>query len=239
MGIRVVTFDVGETLLRPFPSFGQIVIDCCQNAGEALKTERSLALEAYANSYFANMRRRGGTFSLSLDQSRQVWTDIYRGFLIGEKIPADRAQQLTEKIYARFLEHDTYRLFDDALPVLRALRERGFVIGVASNWETWLPGLLNSTGISQLLDFQIISGFLGYEKPDRRVFEAVIDASKSIPASILHVGDSLTSDVGAARDAGLESVLLDRFSRHLDTPVRRISTLEELLQFPDLSTAAE
>ena len=199
--------------------------------------ERSVALEHYANSYFVAMRRRGETFSLSLQRSHQVWTDIYRGFLTGERIPAVRADDLSERIYARFLIHETYLVYDDALPALRALRTRGFVIGVASNWETWLPGLLDSSGISPLLDFQIISGVLGYEKPDRRLFEAVIAASKTTPSSILHVGDSLTSVVLAARDVGLETVLLDRNRRHLDPPVRRISALTELLLFPDLSSA--
>jgi putative hydrolase of the HAD superfamily len=236
MTLRVVTFDVGETLLRPFPSFGQVVVECCRMAGEALAADRSPVLEEYANSYFAAMRRRGETFSLSLDQSRHVWTEIYRGFLTGERLPADRAAALAQRIYAKFLEHETYRVYEDALPTLQALRTRGFVIGVASNWETWLPGLLDSSGISPLLDFQIISGFVGYEKPDRRLFEAVIAASRNAPSSILHVGDSVISDVLAAEATGLETVLLDRNHRVLDMSVRRISSLQELLLFPDLTS---
>lgn len=235
MPVRVVSFDVGETLLRPYPGFGRIVLDCCRNEGEAFADDRVPAIEAYADSYFADLRRRGKTFSLSPTQSRRVWTDIYREFLASENVPADRAIFLTERIYATFLAHTSYRLFDDVLPVLRALRDRGFRIGVTSNWESWLPGLLVTTGLSPLLDFQIVSGEVGYEKPDRRIFDAAVTASRVDPSSILHVGDSLASDVRGAVAAGLGAILLDRFDRHASSEWRRIAALHDLLELPELA----
>jgi putative hydrolase of the HAD superfamily len=235
MPIRVVSFDVGETLLRPYPGFGQIVLNCCRDEGDVLDDDRAAALERYSEAVFADLRRKGETFSLTLEQSRQVWTGIYRGFLVSEGFSAERAAYLTERIYHRFLDHSSYRLFDDALPTLADLRDRGLQLGVISNWESWLPGLLVTTGLGQYLSFQIVSGQVGFEKPDPRIFRAAIAAAGVDPASVLHVGDSPTSDVQGAISAGLSAVLLDRLDRNPNHGGHRISTLSALFDLPELA----
>lgn len=232
--IQVVSFDVGDTLLRPFPSFGEVVQRCCADAGETLPPDSTTRLLTLADAHFARLRQSGLAYSLDPNVSRQAWSVLYRQFLEGEGVPLERVGALTELIYRTFLEPSTYRLFDDALPALRACRERGFRVGVVSNWEAWLPRLLRHLEIDHLLDFTVVSGIEGREKPDPGIFEVAAAVAGVSADRILHVGDSLTGDVHAAEAAGFRAVLLDRTGRHDGTGVRRVSGLLELLDLPEL-----
>jgi putative hydrolase of the HAD superfamily len=142
---------------------------------------------------------------------------------------------LSSRIYVTFLDHRSYELYDDALPVLRELKDRGFKIGITSNWESWLSELLVAKNLSDLVDFAAISGVVGFEKPDRRLFEEAIRAADLPAGAMLHVGDSLVADVQGAMAAGLRAILLDRGGRRPKPQVRTVSSLRDLLLLPDLA----
>jgi putative hydrolase of the HAD superfamily len=228
--IRAISFDVGQTLLRPYPSFGEVVVRRCAQAGETFGTEAVGQVEVLADAYFADLRRAGVTYSHSEDLSREVWLGLYRRFLAGQAIAAHRVEELAEQIYATFLDHQTYRLYDDAIPTLQACRAIADLrVGVTSNWEPWLRDLLISTGLEPFLDFRIISGAVGFEKPHPRIFELAAEAAGVAPNEILHIGDSLTSDYHGALAAGFQAVLLDRDSHYHDDEARRITSLAEVM----------
>lgn len=237
--IRVISFDVGETLLRPYPRFGERLVQCCRESGQQLPIDAEKHLETFASTYFSTLRRSGSTYSRSEDESRRAWLGLYQSFLAHQGVPRSVIPSLAERLYGTFTDPSTYRLFDDAWPVLTELRDRGFSIGVISNWEGWLTKLLEACGVARLLDFSAISGVVGYEKPDPRIFHWAIDAALVAPSEILHVGDSPRDDVAGARQVGLEAVLLDRHGRHVDAEVRRVVSLRELLDFPELSGLQE
>lgn len=229
MAIRAVSFDVGATLLRPYPSFAEIVLRCCREAGSPLPDCAGAEADAYADRFFGALQRRGETYSDSEERSRQIWTDLYHGFLLTQGIAPELAGPLALQLFATFIDHASYRLYDDALPTLEAVRARGYRIGIISNWESWLVGLLRSVGVEPYAEFQAISGIIGHEKPSRVIFDHAVVAAGVRHGEILHVGDSLTSDYEGATAAGLRAVLLDRDGRHADAAVPRITALPHLL----------
>jgi putative hydrolase of the HAD superfamily len=235
--IQAITFDVGETLLRPYPSFGHLVAACCAEAGRPLPDDATPSIEAFADDYFTALRQHGEAYSASEAASRRTWITLYQRFLRLHGL-GDAVDAVAERIFQRFLDYQSYRLFDDALPALAACRARGFRVGIVSNWEAWLVGMLEANGVAAQVDFSIISGVIGYEKPDPRIFAAAVDAAGVAPAEILHIGDSLVSDVHGAHAAGLQAVLLDRAGRYAGVAARRVTTLSELLASPDLRDAS-
>jgi putative hydrolase of the HAD superfamily len=100
--------------------------------------------------------------------------------------------------------------FDDACPVLLALRERGLRLVVVSNWDCSLEEVLAEIGLRPLVDAVVTSAEVGAAKPDRRIFEAGLAAAGCAAPEALHVGDSLENDVAGARAAGIPALLLDR-----------------------------
>ena len=120
--------------------------------------------------------------------------------------------------------------YADAAPALRALRDGGLRLVVASNWDCSLPDALAATGLGPRLDGTITSAQAGAAKPDPSIFRAAL-AAAGVPASAaVHVGDSPREDVEGARAAGIEPILVLRGRGAAPPDVRTIRSLDELVE---------
>ncbi|HZR98322.1 MAG TPA: HAD-IA family hydrolase [Chloroflexota bacterium] len=206
--IRAVFFDVGGTLAYPHPSFHGVIARVLGEHGVHVTAEQVRAAEPKVWEAVEAYWARGGNFTRSDAESRRFWYWVYETFLrlLGEPNPGE----LPQRLYAEFIRHETYRLYPDSLPALEALRARGVLLGVISNWEEWLEQLLLHLQIHTYFASRTISGTAGVEKPDPRIFALALESLGVAPEEAAHVGDSLHHDVEGARRAGLTPVLIDR-----------------------------
>lgn len=101
--------------------------------------------------------------------------------------------------------------YDDALPAVAALRERGAAVGLVTNTDaTSLARLRRSYPVDDAFDAVVASCEVGALKPAPAMFEAALDRLEARAAATAMVGDSPRSDVGAARRLGMRAVLVDR-----------------------------
>ncbi len=121
------------------------------------------------------------------------------------------------ELYARFARGDAYRVFPEVPGVLAALAARGVPLGVVSNWDGRLPGVLADLGLARFFDVVVVSYEVGVEKPHPAIFERALDALGLPPEQVLHVGDRVREDVEGALALGMEALLLVR----PDTPEGR------------------
>jgi len=98
----------------------------------------------------------------------------------------------------------------EALPTLRALRERGLTVGVISNFDHRLYRILGGLGLRPSFDSVTISSEAGFAKPSTRIFETALERHRLAPSEALHIGDSEHLDLAGASAAGLVAVLLNR-----------------------------
>jgi putative hydrolase of the HAD superfamily len=103
-----------------------------------------------------------------------------------------------------------FRPYEDAVPALRALRQDGHALVVASNWDCSLPDWLAPAGLLELVDGVVTSADVGAAKPDPRVFRRALELAGVAAGEAVHVGDSLDKDVWGARAAGIRAVLVLR-----------------------------
>jgi putative hydrolase of the HAD superfamily len=118
-------------------------------------------------------------------------------------------------------------LFEDALPVLRGLKEIGLRLGVISDWQKGLTHFCDELGIGEYLDVVVASADVGYQKPDARLFETARRRIDVDAREILHVGDRV-EDVEGAEAAGFSAALLVRRGTRPAGQVPVIATLREL-----------
>jgi putative hydrolase of the HAD superfamily len=103
---------------------------------------------------------------------------------------------------------------------------------VVSNWDSYLPALLEGLGLARRFQAVAVSAIEETGKPDAEIFHRAC-ARLSVGASeALHVGDSVREDYEGARAAGLTALLLDRQDRHRDIE-QRIASLAELPRWLD------
>jgi putative hydrolase of the HAD superfamily len=103
----------------------------------------------------------------------------------------------------------------DQLPALAATGAR---IAIVSNSDGTVEERLREEGICQVgpgpgvtVDAVIDSAAVGIRKPDPRIWEPALAATGARAEEAIHVGDSLVTDVGGARAAGIRPIHFDPF----------------------------
>ena len=70
--------------------------------------------------------------------------------------------------------------------------------------------LLDDCGFRTHLDALAISDAIGFRKPRAEIFEAVLAELSVAPEETLHVGDSLSADIGGAAPLGIRTAWITR-----------------------------
>ena len=226
MKVDIVFFDAGDTLLHAHPSFAELFARTCQRAGHPTTAADVEAVQHGLGSHMIEVAYESGIEnpSLSYEASRKFWTTLYRLLLRKMELP----ESLSEDLVDVFSDSSSYRLFDDAAPVLHRLRVDGYRIGLISNFESWLDELLIELELGETFDVKVISGLEGVEKPDPRIYEAALSRAGVEPRAAVHVGDSIKFDIEPADRLGMRPLLLDRGGRYEGSGWPRISSLEDL-----------
>ena len=170
------------------------------------------------------------------------------------KLKNDCARILAESIraqnYPLDLSHEAFleilnaalvfRVFPDVREALETLRARGVAMGVLSNWDGSLRGVLRDLDLFQFFDFVLISAEAGVQKPAREFFEVALQQARVEYSTLqtrdcFYVGDHYEGDIEGARNAGMTPVWLVRDERDFasgemreDDEVLRIRELGEL-----------
>ncbi len=101
------------------------------------------------------------------------------------------------------------RLYDDALPFLRALRARGVRTAIVSNCDENTRPLLVSLGVAALADALVLSCEVGVAKPDARIFRYALGRLGVTVDTAVFVDD--TADFcTAAESLGLSAMQIVR-----------------------------
>ena len=112
--------------------------------------------------------------------------------------------------------------------VLSDLKSR-YQLGLVSNGNTY-P---DRVGLGDIFSFVILAQECGFAKPDPRIFDLALARSGCNAGQVVHVGDSLQSDILGANRYGIRSVWLNPGGAPNDTgvtPDHEISNLRELLE---------
>jgi putative hydrolase of the HAD superfamily len=77
----------------------------------------------------------------------------------------------------------------------------------------------------------ITSESAGYRKPDPRVFEFALDKAGASKQESIMIGDNLTTDIGGARNAGIDQVFFNPDKRiHQEKITHEIQNLGQLME---------
>jgi putative hydrolase of the HAD superfamily len=213
--IEAVTFDVGGTLIDPWPSVGHVYAAVAARHGvksaTAAELTRRFTAAWKATKHFGYRKA---------DWARLV------DLTFAELCERPPSETFFDELYLRFEQPDAWRVYDDARPALRALRDLGLKLGIVSNWDERLLPLLERLGLLDHFSATAVSHAVGFAKPAAQIFQAVAADFRLEPARVLHVGDSCAMDFLGAQAAGMAAVWLRRGSR--PAADHEISSLEDL-----------
>ena len=203
--IRAVSFDVGGTLIEPWPSVGHVYAEIAEQFGIT-----GIAPEAL-NRQFADAWKARRSF----DYSRDAWRDLVNHSFAG-LCPTPPSRDCFDAMYDVFATTKPWRLFDDVLPTLDAVKARGWKLAIISNWDERLRPLLVELRLLKHFDAVVISHEAGCMKPAPELFRHAAERLGLPTGAVLHIGDSRKEDYHGAQAAGMKALLLDRHSGQAD-----------------------
>mgnify|MGYP005845406971 CR=1 FL=1 len=203
-----VTFDAAGTLIRPRLPVGVIYSEVARRYGascEAAELERRFwrAFRAAPPLCFPRAAEEEREA-----RERQWWEQIVRQVFEG-CAPSDFSAFFSE-LYATFARPETWAVFPDVLPAFSGLRARGVRLGVVSNFDGRLEGILTGLRLRLWLDVVVTSSQAGAAKPSPEIFHVAARKLALPPERLWHVGDDRVEDVAGAEAAGLRAFLIDR-----------------------------
>jgi len=209
VSVRAVFFDVGNTLLFPYPSVSEV---CRQVLARVGHVRDLSAIDEYmplVDAYYEDRYREDDTFWTDEDETSAVWVGMYSLLCRKLGIEAD-AEQIARGVYDEFGDPARWRPYDDVRPAFERLRAQGLRLGLISNWDSRLASIISGLDLAPLLDTVVSSAEVGLRKPDPRIFELACERLGVSPQESAHVGDHHYADLVGARAVGMRAVLIDR-----------------------------
>jgi len=124
----------------------------------------------------------------------------------------------------------TAYLFDDVIDTLIALRPK-YKLAILSNGNSSSQRRkLATINIDHLMDYTLVSGEFGVNKPDPLIFQHVAAQLAVEPHECVYIGDNYQIDVLGSKNAGMQSIYVDRYNQPQKDTLT-IHHIKELLNY--------
>jgi putative hydrolase of the HAD superfamily len=165
---------------------------------------------------------------------RRWWRAIVRSTFLATDSTAvfEDFDGFFDALYREFSLPETWRPKSGCHAMLAELRRRGVALGVVSNFDRRLYGLLDDLKIAPLVDTIVLPSEAGAEKPAPEIFEFALSRLDTTAAASVFVGDSQAEDIHGARAVGIRTIDATSLANFDDFPDR----LEQLTANPAEST---
>lgn len=218
--LKAVFFDAVGTLITTQVPVGRTYAEFARKHGAEISEDQ--VRDAFRES-FARQEKRDGHDGWRTDENRER----YRWRTIVEEIVPANADACFADLWEYFSQPAAWQVHPEASRVLNELDDRGLTVGIASNFDSRLNHVL--AGWPDLRVVQprcVVSSLVGWRKPAKEFFAAVVQTAACSPEEILFVGDDLRNDIHGATAAGLKAVLFD--------PEGRVEGGQRIRQLRDL-----
>mmetsp|Transcript_8811 Transcript_8811/g.11108 ORF Transcript_8811/g.11108 Transcript_8811/m.11108 type:complete len:254 (-) Transcript_8811:1513-2274(-) len=121
-------------------------------------------------------------------------------------------------------------VFPGVLDTLRRLKARGYVMVSCTNGNADIRSVPE---LHSIFDHHVSAETVGAAKPHVLPFEKVLELTGASPEEVLHIGDSLTSDVRGANNVGMHAIWVNRNTtdenNEATATIRCVSEIEQVL----------
>ena len=160
-------------------------------------------------------------------EKSQMLVDRYRKFLDYKNVEGD-AERLNS-LYAKHLSEQGC-LLPGAKEGLLQLKSKYRLHLITNGNVNTQKGRLKAAGLEGFFDNEFISDEVGFRKPQKEFFDHALKVSGANKSTTVVVGDSPSSDILGAQNAGLDAILFDV----KNTAVCPYPYLVKIFTWPDL-----
>ena len=216
--LRAVLFDVDFTLVKPGPDLGpEGYRRMAARFGFDLDPSR---YDEARHAALETLERHP-----ELEHDEEVWVLFTERIIRGMGGDSDRAYEAAAELTRAWEDAGNFELYDDVLPTLVHLRERGLRLALVSNTARDLDLFVVHHALD--VDAAVSSRAHGKVKPHESIVRAALERLGIGAEEAAMVGDSPEDDIDGARALGIRPFLIDRDGRFPDAD-GRLTDLREL-----------
>jgi len=228
--IKAVCFDFYNTLATYDPPREQVHVNIAGEFGVNVEEKALFKSFSVADMYYRDENIRQPIDKRTQEEKIAFYVDyatkIFSG--AGAEISKDIALQILAKLRTYNWK---FKVYEDTLPTLKALKKRGLTIGLISNVAQNMESVYEELGIQPYLTFKVTSAEVGYDKPQPGIFLSALDKAQAKPEETIHVGDQYDLDIIGALGVGITGILLDRNNHFPEiTNCFRIRSLSDVVK---------
>jgi HAD superfamily hydrolase (TIGR01549 family) len=204
--LQAVVFDVDFTIAKPGPDLGP---EGYRRLGERYGLVLDpVRYDDARRDALADLKRHP-----ELDHDEEIWVLFTQRIIEGMGGAGDTYAAAVEMEGAWSVAHH-FDLYEDALPTLDALRQRGLKLGLLSNTARDMDEFVAHHRLT--VDAVLSSRAHGKTKPHETIFRRMLELLDVPPEAAMMVGDTVDDDVEGALAVGMRAVLVDREGRYPD-----------------------
>lgn len=198
--IKVLSFDLDDTLYNNHP----IIKSAVQAQMDYLSALPNW--QAQGKQFWQQCREQAVKQQPGLVDDVTLWRKATLRVGLGKiGLTANQVQQHAEAAYQAFADaRSQITVSDEVLALLAKLSKQYRLIAITNgNVE------VDKFNLKNTFELVLQAGINGKAKPHATMFEQAASQLKVMPQQILHIGDSLDTDVQGAHNAGCQSVWLN------------------------------
>jgi putative hydrolase of the HAD superfamily len=207
--IKAVFFDLYQTLVCYEPPREEVQARVLRELGIEVAPEALLYPIVAADEFIYQEHARLPIRKRNDEEKKALWGQ-YQAIVLKEA-GIEPGKELIRGILGRMQQVKfELALFDDVLPALTELKNKGLILGLISNVDNDIAPVLSRLGLKPLLRVVVTSLDAGYNKPKPEIFQEAARLASVQPREAIYVGDQYQIDVIGASQTGMRGILLDR-----------------------------
>jgi putative hydrolase of the HAD superfamily len=148
----------------------------------------------------------------------QTWWEYYENYFgnifVKLGIQTEMAIELSKQIKAEYMDKTKWYVYDDVIKTLEKTIENGNRNIIASNHIPELNEIVNALNIGKYFIKIYSSGNIGYEKPNKKFYEYIINEEEININDCIIIGDSYESDIKGGENIGIKSILVRKENKN-------------------------
>lgn len=158
---------------------------------------------------------------------------IKRDYLMGKYFNLDIEKGLFNDLFVKFL-YDEIEMVDGIEDLLLYLSDKYKIFTASNGIYKMQENRLKKSNLDKYFDKIFVSDKIGFEKPDKKFFQKIMDLTKFSNDDLIMIGDSIKSDIIGAKNSKIKSIYLNKEDKKISDKnftyqVKNLSEIKKIL----------
>ena len=222
--IKAVLIDIDDTIF----DFEK----CSKNAFKKTLKKLDLSYEEKDFSYFNKVN--------DILWTKQKLGDInieevfeHRSIMMSKYFELDIKKGLFNDLFVKFL-YDEIEMVDEVEDLLSYLSDKYLIFAASNGVYDMQVNRIKKSYLDKYFKDIFVSDKIGFEKPDKRFFQKIMNITKFSNDDLIMIGDSIKSDIIGAKNSNIKSIYFNKENKknsdkNFTYQVKNLSEIKKIL----------